>query len=71
MRRDTFFNQIICLTNNIKIMAKKLTPEDKLMKAIWGTKYKTEAELEKEIFDVIDESYNKQTGLEIHIPKPE
>lgn len=52
-------------------MAKKLTPEDKLMKAIWGTKYKTEAELEKEIFDVIDESYNKQTGLEIHIPKPE
>lgn len=44
----------------------KMTPEDKLMKAIYGDKWKTEAEQEAEIeaqvASVSDEDYKKMWG---------
>lgn len=53
-------------------MAKKkeMTPEDKMMKAIYGKDWKTEAEIEEEIekvaVSVTDEDYKKMTGYDIN-----
>ena len=52
-------------------MSKKneMSPEDKLLKAIWGDKYKTEAEVEAEIEEAVsnvsDEDFKKQWGVSI------
>lgn len=44
----------------------RMTPEDKLLKAIYGDKYKTEAEqeaeIEAQIASVSDEDYKKMWG---------
>ena len=50
-------------------MKDKLTPEDRIMKAIYGDKWKTEAELEAEIDEAVnsvtDEEYKRIWGKSI------
>lgn len=43
----------------------KLSPEDKLMKAIYGNNFKTDAEIEAVVNKISDEDYKQMTGRDI------